>query len=225
MLGQGKELAALDFAQIIGGPLVAVVNAQAMAARVTTDFIQNIAFEPPAAGAGGAGSSTKLKAVSFDFTQLLGSASGKLTGVTDATTIKVPLLTLVPIPYIRVDSMTIDLNVNLHNTSTVSLSNDFLFSSTTSGSESSFFGLGPSISFSVSVSDRNTYQQDQTVDDTYSLHVTVHAVQDQMPGGMSQILNIFANVIQQQATLLQTIMSAQIAATQATIQKQLGPTT
>jgi hypothetical protein len=114
--------------------------------------------------------------------------------------------------------------VNLHDTSTVSLSNDFAFSSTTSTSESSFFGLGPSISFAASVSDRNTYQQDQTVDDTYSLHVTVHAVQDQMPGGMGQILSIFNNVVQQQATLLQTIMTAQISATQAAIQKQLAPT-
>jgi hypothetical protein len=219
MLSQGKELAALDFASIIGGPLVAVINAQAMAAHVTTSFIQNIAFEPPQAGAGG-GQSTKLKVVSFDFTQLLGTQAQ---GLQDATSIKVPLLTLVPIPFIRVDSMTIDFNVTLHDVQKTTLSNDFTFNASVSGSESSFFGMGPSVSMQTSVTDRNTYQNEQTVDDTYSLHITVHAVQDQMPGGMSQILNIFSNVIQSQSTLIQTIMTAQIQAQQAKVQQQLNP--
>lgn len=220
MLSQGKELAALDFASIIGGPLIAVVNAQAAAAHVTTNFINSIAFDPPQPGQN---PTTKLRTVSFDFTQLLSQGSS-LSGMADATSIKVPLLTLLPIPYIRVDSMTIDLNVSLHDTNKTSLSNDFTFTSTTSASESSFLGLGPSISFTASVTDRNTYQNEQTVDDTYSLHVTVHAVQDQMPGGMSQILGIFGNVIQSQATLIQTIISAQIQATTAKVQQALNPT-
>ena len=55
MLSQGKELAALDFAQIIGGPLEAVIVAQARAAAVTTNFIQETAFEAPSGGAGAAG--------------------------------------------------------------------------------------------------------------------------------------------------------------------------
>jgi hypothetical protein len=208
-LSQGQELAALDFASIIGGPLTAVITAQAQAAHVTTSFIQNIAFEQ------GTGTGpVKLRTVSFDFSQILGQQA-QTPGVTaDQLSIKVPLLTLLPIPFIRVDNMTIDLNVSLKSHNATTLSNDFVFSSSTSASESSFFGFGPSITFQTSVTDRNTYQNEQVIDDTYSLHVTVHAVQDQMPGGMSQILNIFGNVIQTQGALIQSVVTAQVQAVQ-----------
>jgi len=218
MLSQGKELAALDFSHIIGGPLVAVINAQARAAHVTTNFIQSIAFNPPQPGSNQA----VLKTVSFDYGQAMGDVS-KLSGIQDATVIKVPLLTLIPIPYIRIDNMTIDLNVSLHNISKQTLSNDFTFTANVSGSESVGFLWSESTNFSTSVTDRNTYQNDQTVDDTYNLHVTVHAVQDQMPGGMSQVLNIFSNLIQSQASLIQTIMTTQIQAKTAQVQQALAP--
>jgi hypothetical protein len=218
MLSQGQELAALDFADIIGGPLIAVINAQAKAAHVTTAFIQNIAFESSGQGGGG---QTKLKTVVFDYSQVMGdigASSGGGSGAQNAMQISVPLLTMIPIPFIRVDSMTIDLNVTLHNTSSTTVSNDFTFSSTASASESAGFIWSESASMVTSVTDRNTYQNDQTVDDTYSLHVTVHAVQDQMPGGMAQVLNIFSGIIQQQASLIQSIMTTAIQAKQKQIQ-------
>jgi hypothetical protein len=210
MLSQGQELAAIDFADIIGGPLIAVINAQAKAAHVTSNFIQQIGFT--SAGTGG---QQQIATVAFDFTQIL--PTGTPQGAAASSIIKVPLLAMLPIPYIRVDSMTIDFNVNLHNTSSVTLSNDFTFSSSTSASESGFFGLGPAVSFQASVTDRNTYQNDQLTDDTYSLHVTVHAVQDQMPGGLAQILGIFGNLIQTQSTLIQAVMTAQIQAAQKSL--------
>jgi hypothetical protein len=217
MQSQGRELAALDFADIIGGPLIAVINAQAKSAHVTSSFIQTMAFEPSQ----GTTVSTKLKTVDFDFAQVLGDTS-KLSGIQGATTIKVPLITMLPIPYIRVDSMTIDLNVTLHDVQHTTLSNDFTFGSTMTAGESAGFLWSESTSFTTSVTERNTYQNDSTIDDTYSLHVTVHAVQDQMPGGMSQILNIFANAIQSQAGLLQTIMTAQIQAKTQQVQQALS---
>ena len=221
MLSQGKELAAVDFADLIGGPLIAVVNAQAKSAHVTTTFIQQIAFDTTT-NQGGNTQQTKLRTVVFDYGQIMGDIGTMPSGLGDSTKITVPLLTLIPIPYIRVDSMTIDLNIALHNVQSNTLSNDFTFNSTVSASQSGGFIWNESTSFTASVTDRNTYQQDQTIDDTYSLHVTVHAVQDQMPGGMSQVLSIFSNVIQQQASLIQTIMTATIQAKTEAIQKTIS---
>jgi len=42
----GQELASLDFASMIGGPLVAVVNAQAQASLSAIGVIKNVGFEP-----------------------------------------------------------------------------------------------------------------------------------------------------------------------------------
>jgi len=208
VLTQGKELSALDFADIIGGPLVAVINAQAKAAITTTNFIQSFAFtntpgQPP-----------QLKTVQFNFSQILGSALSSANLTSDETVIQVPLLTIIPIPYIRVDAMSINLNVSLHSTSSTSLSNDFAMSASTGGN---FF-----VNFSVSVTDKNTYQFGSTVDDTYSLNVSVHAVQDTMPGGMSQVLGIFSSIITSQASLIQTLVTAEVQALTTAAQKKIA---
>jgi len=229
MLGQGKELSALDFGSIIGGPLRAAIMAQAIAAQTTTNFIRNFAFLPTPAGST---APPKLAAVTFDFSQAIGlapsggsSSSGgtALSLTSDVTSITVPLLTLIPIPFIRIDTMSISFNANLHSVTTTSESNDFNFSTGGSigGLFSSFLGSG----MSISVSDRNTYQQNTTVDDTYSLQVTVHAVQDVMPGGMSQILGIFSNIIQSQAALIQNIVTSEMQIKTAAALKQIAAQT
>ena len=196
MLSQGQELSALDFGNIIGGPLIAVINAQAAAAITTTNFIQKFAFVPNR-------NPPQLAAVTFDFSQVIGPGLKSAGLTSDVTSISVPLLTIIPIPFIRIEDMSINFNVSLHSVSTTSFSNDFAFSLGASGS---YFGCG----MAVSVTDKNTYQNSSVVDDTYSLEVTVHAVQDQMPGGMANVLGIFSNIIQSQASLIQAIVTAEV---------------
>lgn len=223
MLSQGQELGALDFSKIIGGPLNAVINAQANAANLTAGFIQNVGFSQGAsAGASASGQNQQLKTVSFDFSQLFGQSGGN-NQLQDQLTIKVPLLTMIPIPFIRIDSMTIQFNARLVSTSTTQMTNNFAFNNSDDAGESGLFGCGPNVDVKATVTDQNTFQNNQVVDDTYSLNVTVHAVQDQMPGGMSQVLNIFSNLIQTQATLIQTAMTAQVQKQQQTIQQALQP--
>ena len=41
----GKELSSLDFGNLIGGPLVAVVNAQILSAEATVDYIKSVGFD------------------------------------------------------------------------------------------------------------------------------------------------------------------------------------
>jgi len=234
MLGQGKELSALDFGSIIGGPLKAAIMAQALAAKTTTDFIKAFAFVPQPANST---APPKLASVSFDFSQAIGlgpapgasSSSGAAAGSTalsltsDVTTITVPLLSIIPIPYIRIDTMSITFNANLHSVTTTTESNDFTFS--TGGSIGGFLGSFLGSGMSISVSDRNTFQQNSTVDDTYSLQVTVHAVQDTMPAGLAQILGIFSNIVQSQAALMQNIMTAELQIKTAAAQKQIAAQT
>lgn len=215
MLSQGSELAAIDFSAIIGGPLIAAINAQATGASVTANFIQQIGFSNTNNGSTGA---QTLNFVTFDFSQLLGSDGGGNGGVgggsaSTALQIKVPTLSLIPIPFLRIDSMTIQLNVSLVQSTSATLSNNFLFSSSEAISGNSAFGWNLTPSFAATVSDQNTFQAGQVVDDTYSLQVTVNAVQDQMPAGLQQIINIFGNVIQQQSAALQAALQSQVAST------------
>lgn len=221
MLSQGQELAALDFASIIGGPLQAVIKAQAAAAMVTYNFIQAAAFEPSSTPGAGGNASTKLKVVEFDFGQLLTSAGPGGGNQSAGSAIKVPLLTMLPIPFIRVDNMSIDLNVQLHDVQTASLSNTLIASVGTSSSENLEI---ESSTMTTSVTEQNTFQAGQLTDDTYSLKVSVHAVQDQMPSGMSNILGIFSNVVQTQSVLIQQMMTRDVNAALKTLPPPVNPT-
>jgi hypothetical protein len=53
MPNPGQELATIDFASMLGGPLVAVVNAQAQAAMSSVNFIKAVGFEPATTDANG----------------------------------------------------------------------------------------------------------------------------------------------------------------------------
>jgi hypothetical protein len=44
----GQELSSIDFQSMIGGPLSAIVDAQAQAALSTVDFIKTVGFTPDA---------------------------------------------------------------------------------------------------------------------------------------------------------------------------------
>ena len=45
MPSPGQELSSIDFESMIGGPLVAVINAQAQAAMSTVNFIKEVGFK------------------------------------------------------------------------------------------------------------------------------------------------------------------------------------
>src|SRR3954468_19509663 len=44
----GQELSSIDFAAMLGGPLVAVVNAQSQAAMASVNFIKQVGFKTAA---------------------------------------------------------------------------------------------------------------------------------------------------------------------------------
>jgi hypothetical protein len=54
----GQELSSIDFASMLGGPLMAAVNAQAQAAMSTVTFIKEVGFKPAPALPGSTGPST-----------------------------------------------------------------------------------------------------------------------------------------------------------------------
>ena len=45
MPNPGQELSSIDFASMLGGPLVAVIDAQAQAAMSTVNFIKEVGFK------------------------------------------------------------------------------------------------------------------------------------------------------------------------------------
>jgi hypothetical protein len=77
------------------GPLVAVVNAQAQAALSSANFVNAVGFDD------------EKRAISVDF---LYEATNATTGESQMNKISVPLLAMLPIPFLRVRELKIDVD-------------------------------------------------------------------------------------------------------------------
>ena len=262
----GTELSSLNFANMIGGPLCAVIEAQTMAARATADFIKTVGFDKeskpvyvefkypkevapyqPAVAAHVSGASVANAGVGYDDasppvvtfsagtgeTAAKGRAvveSGKVvrielsdagkytaaptvsiaaptgTGGTQATAtvtfaaktdavdakfqdmkIEVPLLTILPIPFIRVEEATIDFNAKINSIETQSESSDLAIGGTLEVKQR---WPGGSAKLNVSCSYQKKNASGSSVERTYSMHIYVKASQDEMPAGMEKLLGV-----------------------------------
>lgn len=261
----GTELSSLDFGNMIGGPLCAVIEAQSRAARSTADFIKTVGFDKdnkpvyvefkypkeiapyqPAVEAHVSGVTVSSPGSGYDdanppavtFTAATGETApqgraivegGKVirieitdegscktaptasiaspaAGGTAATLavvfaakkeavkaetidmkIEVPILTILPIPFIRVEEATIDFNAKINSIETQSQSSDLAIGGTLEVKQR---WPGGSAKLNVSCSYKKSTASGSSVERTYSMHIYVKASQDEMPAGMEKLLGI-----------------------------------
>jgi hypothetical protein len=171
----------IDYAALIGGPLQAAIKAQAMAANSTWEFIQQVGLNTDKDG--------NRSAINVTFMYQRDGEMVKLI---------VPLLTIVPVPLIVIDEVSIDFTANI-NASASSTTEDT--KSEDIGGEleaEGKIGWGP---FSLSARMKASYSSKQsskaTQDSRYSVEYTqvvkVHATQADMPAGLSTVLNILSS--------------------------------
>ncbi len=193
-----RILGSIPYGRLIGGPMTAAVEAQAQAAQTSIDFIRSVGFTkaPPAAGESEDEQEFgDVRMVSFTY------KSRNAEGALDDITLTVPILTIVPIPYLRIDDMTIDFTSKITEEMVRETNKIGEISSDTEldASYKSFLspvkvGLKASIStkHSSSKSTSNRYKTEHTI------NINVRAVQDDIPGGMGRILDLFETAITEQ---------------------------
>lgn len=170
------ELQALPFGSLIGGPLDAAIEAQARAAMSSVNFIRQIGFNDDGS------------VQNVTFTAKKGDTESEIT---------VPLLTIVPIPFIRIDEMTIDFKANISSSTE---SEDKTVKSVNKEAKVSasarylFFKANLEASISSKKDSESTKNSKYAVETTIDVHV--HAVQDELPAGLAKMLNILADTIQ-----------------------------
>ncbi|MDD6573008.1 MAG: DUF2589 domain-containing protein [Thermoflexaceae bacterium] len=112
--------------------------------------------------------------------------------------IEVPILTMMPIPFVKIEHADIDFNVKINSVSTTntSSSSNSKVTNNTNASAKAFFGkFKASTSLSASFSNQKSSSSSEEVKKDYSLNISIHAVQDDMPAGMSRILDILEESI------------------------------
>lgn len=167
----GAELS-LPFEQIIGGPLQGVIRSSAMAANETAAFIKSVGFDKDG----------HANTVAFTYTTTEPTTTNDTTGKdTVKKKVEVPLLTVVPIPYLQLSKVTLDFNVKIDSVSTRKQEQKV-------GAEASvsagFWGVKASLKASYDSSSSSS----DTVSRSAAMSVRVEAEQGPMPGGMEKIL-------------------------------------
>ncbi len=196
-----QELNSLDFSVYIGGPLQAAVQAQHAASMSQVNFIKEVGFEKDSNG-----NITDLRYVDFNYSKSIPNPHfGKtaqqlvdegLPASTDTTSvflpsevnIRVPFLTMLTIPALRIETLTIDFNAKLTSTETSNVSSEF--------AASAELGINYKIvNFKASASYKRTASSGTSVEKTYNLGVRVHAVNDEIPAGLDRILTMLEDSI------------------------------
>lgn len=177
----GNALQGIPFSQIIGSPLKAAIEAQTMAAQTTWKFIQEVGLNTDENGQKSAVN------VSFDFLQ-----NGRM------SRLNVPLLTIVPIPYIAINSIDIAFKAKINAESSTHTEASDSQEVAAGGSVSASVGWGPfsakleaSASYSSKKDSKAT--QDSKYSIEYTLDIAVKAGQESMPAGLARVLDILNN--------------------------------
>lgn len=190
------ELKQIPFAHLIGSPLKAAIESQALAAKTTVDFIKEVGFKAPSTGspvdvAMGLTDDAdmgEVRNVTFTYTKKDedgGDASFELT---------VPILTITPIPYIRIEEMTIDFQAKLTDSVVDNQSSSASVAASVSGSYGAFW-TPVKVNFRVSATYKTSSSTTAAQKREYKMDIHVRAVQDEMPAGISKILDILEDAI------------------------------
>lgn len=179
-----NALQAIPFGSIIGGPLKACIEAQAMAAQTSWKFIQEVGLNTnPETG------QKEAVNVSFQFMQ-----NGRM------VQLNVPLLTIVPVPYIAIHDIDINFKANI-SASSSSVTEQSSSSSVDAAAEiRTGLRIGPfhmdaKMNANYSSKKDSKATQDSRYSVEYTMDVAVKAGQDNMPAGLAKVLELLGSAL------------------------------
>jgi hypothetical protein len=186
-------LSQIPFGAVIGGPLKAAVDAQGAAALACYDFISKVGFEEVGTGNE---KTTKVRDITFLFERTGEAVAGGGTPPKATVRLTVPLLTIMPLPFIRIESMTVNFKASISALDSREQTDSSSTTGQLDGSATIGFGL-----WKVNVGGSVSSKKDSTATNTskysveHTMDISMHAVQDDMPAGLAKVLSIMTDAI------------------------------
>ncbi|MDR2684137.1 MAG: DUF2589 domain-containing protein [Prevotellaceae bacterium] len=177
-----QELNNLNFDAYIGGPMQAAVAAQNSASLAEIDFIKKVGFVTDPST-----QKEELVYVDFNYKKTVPVSTSYPEGEA-LYKLSVPLLTIVTIPALRIEDMTIDFNAKLNSCDTSNSESEF----------SAAVDLGIKwgvVNFKASAAYKRKDVVGSEVERAYELAIHVRVVNDEIPAGLDRILKIMENEI------------------------------
>jgi len=177
------EFEKLPLEFLIATPLIAAVNAQSKSALATKEFIQSLIKDG--------------KPITVDFSVHVeetlppATTGGAVQTVSRDVQVNAPLLSIVPVPHLRIDSLTAHFKYEI---SQVVKTAKEKTESVELGAQSGAL-LSPWVSATLKGSVSSKSSEDSTMNRSGIIEITVHASEAPMPEGLAKILGLLANAI------------------------------
>lgn len=176
----------MELQQLIAGPLIATIEADALSAQKYLDYLMRIAFESYDPKTGKTG---KLRTFTFTFTEQDANGSQK-------KSVSIPLLTLVPLPLLQIQEADFDFDIKILDALNEKVEESFSVENGTSikeAEDASGFRMRASLAPQQgSKSQGGELQQSLAA----NMKVKVRMRQADMPAGLSNLLHLTANNLQ-----------------------------
>jgi len=188
-----QVLSNLNYASLIGTPLQAVVYAQALAAKATTQFIEDVGFSQVASKENPGQTVNQVNMVAFNYYAYTNNSKVYLS-------MQVPFLFMVPIPFLQIDLVTLDLNIQLTSVEKTKFNAEASESWSVSGSYGTgcgWWSCDEQTNYNAGVSSQARTESASTITSEFSLAVHVQGSQAPMPQGMTRIQELFATIVAQ----------------------------
>ena len=173
-----ENMQRIPFDALIGGPLNAAVLAQKVSAETSIEFIESVAFTKDEQG----NYLPDLRNVTFTYEK------DNAEGDPQSFNLTVPILSIVPIPYLRIDEVNIEFSAVLRDL--------YSYDRNTNTNVNAGLRFGTRrFGFNASVSRSSSTAARSSQDHTYNMNVKVRAVQDEIPRGLGRVLDILETVV------------------------------
>ena len=165
----GKVFNSIPYGEVFGAPLAAAISAQEKASATTKNFILDVGFTTDSEGV------RKAINVSFEHTVK------KSDGTDSVETITLPLITIIPLPCLMIESGIITLDVE------ISQSAEVKENISASGEGEASVGWGP---FKIALKAKASYSKESTrkTDTRAKQHIELKIAQCPLPEGMNLVL-------------------------------------
>lgn len=204
LLSISQQFTGLPMDALIGGPLNAAADANAKMAVTQTKFLLDTCFQQIPLGTSPETYNYQPVMIVMELSRpVIDTTGADPTGPLPTATVQfnLPLLTIVPLNSLAVDSVNITFDMEVKSSFAEESSKSSEEKLKTEGSFEAKVGWGP---FSVTVRGSASYDSSKTSSESQHYeksnsaryHVDVHAGQLPLPMGVTTIINAFANSIQ-----------------------------
>jgi hypothetical protein len=192
----------IPFLQLIGSPIVAIIQAEAMAARATAEFIESIGFVKHA-DRSDENHYGELRTITFEY------AKQDVNGREVHEEITLPLLSLIPIPMLQIKDAQLAFNIKVIDTdssaSTRARALDATRMGATRASDAAFSTQGGAAPVGLMAVYKPATTSSSSSKTESDMKVNINLVQSDMPAGLQQLFQIMENAATSRAVARKTV--------------------